>query len=116
MFFAGQIAGIEGYIGNIATGLLAGINAAGYLIDQKQVVFPITTMLGSLCHYISNSDPKHFQPMKANYGILPQLTTKVRGKLNRASAFSERSISDLRKCILENQHLFKKLNNKEISR
>ena len=70
LFLAGQITGVEGYAGNIATGLLAGINAAKFLKTEELLTLPATTMLGALCHYITNADAKHFQPMKANFGIL----------------------------------------------
>ena len=75
LFFAGQITGVEGYAGNIATGLLAGWNAARFLKGQTPIQFPRTTMLGALCHYITNANPADFQPMKANFGILPPLET-----------------------------------------
>lgn len=70
LFLAGQITGVEGYAGNIATGLLAGINAAKFLKTEELLTLPATTMLGALCNYITNADAKHFQPMKANFGIL----------------------------------------------
>ena len=95
LFFAGQITGVEGYIGNAATGLVAGINVARLLLNQKPIVFLPTTMLGALCHYITHADPKDFQPMKANFGILPPLDNAPRGKRERNQAFSRRALSDL---------------------
>ena len=95
LFFAGQITGVEGYVGNIATGLLAGINAARYLQKKELLVFPPTTMLGALCHYISNAAPEDFQPMKANFGIVPPLHEKVKGKRARAQQYSLRALEDL---------------------
>lgn len=95
LFFAGQITGVEGYLGNIATGLLAGVNAARWLAGEAMLELPLTTMLGSLCHYITHADPKDFQPMKANFGILPKLAdASIRGKRPRAQAFSKRAIED----------------------
>ena len=96
LFFAGQITGVEGYMGNIATGLLAGWNAARLLHDEELITLPRTTMLGALCHYVTHADLKDFQPMKANFGILPSLefTSKV-GKRQRGSAYAERAIADL---------------------
>ncbi len=91
LFFAGQITGIEGYIGNAASGLVAGVNAARFLRGEGPVEFPQTTMLGALCHYVTHADPKDFQPMKANYGILPPLANPPRGKRERAQAYSERA-------------------------
>lgn len=96
LFFAGQITGVEGYMGNIATGLLAGINAARVHHHERPIVLPQTTMLGALCHYVTHADLKDFQPMKANFGILPALeTTSKPGKRERASAHAERALADL---------------------
>lgn len=96
LFFAGQITGVEGYIGNVATGLLAGLNAARHLKDQKLIALPKTTMLGSLCHYITHADMKDFQPMKANFGIVPPLAERIKGKRQRAAAYARRAIEDLK--------------------
>jgi len=96
LFFAGQITGVEGYIGNAASGLVAGLNAARLLRNEPALAFPVTTMLGALCHYVTHADPKDFQPMKANYGILPPLANSPRGKRDRYRAFSQRAISELR--------------------
>lgn len=98
LFFAGQITGVEGYVGNIATGLLAGWNAARVLRGQLPVTLPETTMLGALCHYITHAAAADFQPMKANFGILPPLTDTGKGKRNkrqRAEAYAARSLADL---------------------
>ena len=95
LFFAGQITGVEGYVGNIATGLLAGINAARFLGGQQPVIPPHTTMLGALLHYISHAAPQDFQPMKANFGILPPLEEAVKGKRGRAEKHSQRALHDL---------------------
>src|SRR5438552_2363063 len=93
LFFAGQITGVEGYMGNIATGLLAGWNAARLLQGQTPLELPATTMLGALCHYVTHADLKDFQPMKANFGILPPLVDvppksdkRLRAGLNAARA------------------------------
>jgi methylenetetrahydrofolate--tRNA-(uracil-5-)-methyltransferase len=96
LFFAGQITGVEGYLGNIATGLLAGCNVARLLQSQSLLTLPVTTMLGALCHYITHADPADFQPMKANFGILPPLETdRHKGKRERAKAYVERARLDL---------------------
>lgn len=96
LFFAGQITGVEGYLGNIATGLLAGFNAFRFVEGKNLLVLPMTTLLGSLCHYISSSDPGRFQPMKANFGILPPLEDGVRrNRRQRASAYADRSSNAL---------------------
>jgi len=96
LFFAGQITGVEGYMGNIATGLLAGINAARLLAGQSLLTLPNETMLGALCHYITHADLKDFQPMKANFGILPPLDLEKRaGKRERGQLYAERAANVL---------------------
>jgi methylenetetrahydrofolate--tRNA-(uracil-5-)-methyltransferase len=100
LFFAGQIMGVEGYMGNIATGLLAGINAARLVHGEAPWQLPATTMLGALCHYVTHADLKDFQPMKANFGILAPLEPPTRGgKLERGKAYAERALSDLDACL-----------------
>lgn len=96
LFFAGQITGVEGYVGNIATGLLAGWNAANYLQDEPLIEMPAGTILGALCHYITHASAKDFQPMKANFGILPELEVNIQGKRQRAEAFALRSRRELK--------------------
>jgi methylenetetrahydrofolate--tRNA-(uracil-5-)-methyltransferase len=96
LFFAGQITGVEGYMGNIATGLLAGVNAARVLNGEEAIILPQTTMLGALCHYVTHADLKDFQPMKANFGILPPLEFGSKtGKRERGQAYAERALGDL---------------------
>jgi methylenetetrahydrofolate--tRNA-(uracil-5-)-methyltransferase len=95
LLFAGQITGAEGYMGNIATGLLAGINAAHFLNGREPVELPQTTMLGALCHYVTHASMDDFQPMKANFGILPEPDPGLRGKRARAAWHVERSLQDL---------------------
>jgi methylenetetrahydrofolate--tRNA-(uracil-5-)-methyltransferase len=96
LFFAGQITGVEGYMGNIATGLLAGINAARLRRQEELLTLPATSMLGALCHYVTHADLKDFQPMKANFGILPPLDTNSKiGKRERGKAYAERALADL---------------------
>lgn len=99
LFFAGQITGVEGYVGNIATGLLAGWNITRLLQGSDPFVLPSTTMLGALIVYITEASAKDFQPMKSNFGILPPLEgTEYRGRRNkqlRAKAYASRSLSDL---------------------
>jgi len=97
LFFAGQITGVEGYVGNIGTGLLAGWNAARLLDGREALTLPPTTMLGALCHYITHASPADFQPMKANFGILPPLDGQDdnRSKRQRAEARVSRALADL---------------------
>jgi methylenetetrahydrofolate--tRNA-(uracil-5-)-methyltransferase len=100
LFFAGQITGVEGYMGNIATGLLAGWNAARVLQGQTPVELPRTTMLGALCHYVTHADLKDFQPMKSNFGILPPLADLPRGKRERGAAYAARAAQDLEQFLV----------------
>ncbi|HTP02379.1 MAG TPA: methylenetetrahydrofolate--tRNA-(uracil(54)-C(5))-methyltransferase (FADH(2)-oxidizing) TrmFO [Anaerolineales bacterium] len=104
LFFAGQITGIEGYVGNIASGLLAGINAAHLNNGMPLVTLPATTMLGALCDYITHAELRTFQPMKANFGILPALESPVpHGKRERAQAFAKRALVDLDRYLQQAQ-------------
>jgi methylenetetrahydrofolate--tRNA-(uracil-5-)-methyltransferase len=103
IWFAGQITGVEGYIGNAATGLVAGLNAARSLRGQEPVTFPPETMLGALCHYVTQADPAEFQPMKANFGLLPPLETAIRAKRERYAVFSRRALATLEKFIEEQE-------------
>ncbi len=96
LLFAGQITGVEGYVGNFATGLLAGWNATRLIQGQQPLQLPQTTMLGALCHYVTHASPADFQPMKANFGIVPPLEDGMRrNKRQRAAAYTERALSDL---------------------
>jgi len=99
LFFAGQITGTEGYVGSAASGLVAGINAARRLQGQVPLHFPGTTMLGALCHYVSSADPDSFQPMKANFGLLPPLQPRVRNKRARYQAYARRALADMERFI-----------------
>lgn len=104
LFFAGQVTGVEGYMGNIATGLLAGINAARLHKNQEPIILPETTMLGSLCHYVTHAELRDFQPMKANFGILPSLANMDHfGKRERAKAYADRAITDLENFLNQNE-------------
>jgi len=95
LFFAGQITGVEGYVGNIGTGLLAGINAARLVAGCEPWVLPRETMLGALCYYVTHAEPGEFQPMKANFGILPSLDAPPRSKRDRQRAYAERAAAAL---------------------
>jgi len=96
LFFAGQIVGAEGYVGNAATGLVAGINAARLLLNDYPVIFPTKTMIGSLCHYVTHAEAKNFQPMKPNFGLLPQPEERMQ-KADRYRYYRDRSLKQLRR-------------------
>lgn len=96
VFVAGQLCGIEGYMGNIASGLLAGMNAASCLKGEPCLELPEETMTASLIRAIISADPESFQPIKANMGILPVLDEPVKSKKDRAHRLSERSLTALR--------------------
>ncbi|NWG17425.1 MAG: methylenetetrahydrofolate--tRNA-(uracil(54)-C(5))-methyltransferase (FADH(2)-oxidizing) TrmFO [Chloroflexi bacterium] len=100
LFFAGQITGVEGYAGNIATGIVAAINMARHLGGSPGWIVPPTTMIGALCHYITHAEPKHFQPMKANFGILPDLPVHIKNKRDRYRAYVERALADMRHALV----------------
>jgi methylenetetrahydrofolate--tRNA-(uracil-5-)-methyltransferase len=92
LFLAGQITGVEGYLGNIATGLLAGTNAVRVLRGEQPHKLPRQTMLGALCHYISHAEAGSFQPMKANFGLLPVPEgPRIHDRRARQRKYAERS-------------------------
>jgi methylenetetrahydrofolate--tRNA-(uracil-5-)-methyltransferase len=95
LFFAGQITGSEGYVGSTAGGLLAGVNMARLLSGLDPVAAPRTTMLGAIFHYITHAEPKDFQPMKGNFGLLPPLQPRVRNKRARYQAYASRALAAL---------------------
>jgi methylenetetrahydrofolate--tRNA-(uracil-5-)-methyltransferase len=99
LFFAGQITGTEGYVGSVASGFVAGLNAARLGSGLDPVSFPSTTMIGALCNYVSNAEPDGFQPMKANFGLFPTLDPPVRKKRERYAAYARRGLADLQRFI-----------------
>ncbi len=102
VFFAGQLAGVEGYMGNIGTGLIAGLNAASWIqgIDFPEI--PSETMIGSMLYYLSHANKESFQPVKANFGIMPPLKEPARSKQERAKQYASRSLSALQQCRMTN--------------
>ena len=100
LYFGGQITGVEGYVGNVATGLVAAINLARHLEGKSAYILPQTTMIGALCHYITHAEPKHFQPMKANFGIMPELDNPIKNKRDRYIAYAERANNTIRDSLI----------------
>ncbi len=94
LFFAGQMTGVEGYIESAATGLLAGINAAKLLAGDSTVTPPATTALGALLRYITDPERKRFQPMNVNFGLIPPLNVRLRGKAKK-EMMSRRALADM---------------------
>ena len=92
VLFAGQITGVEGYTESSATGLLAGMNLARMLNGDEPVIPPATTMLGALYRYMREADPRHFQPMNANFGLVDELHERIRDKRKKREALAERSL------------------------
>lgn len=102
IFFAGQITGVEGYMESASSGILAGINACRVLKNEETLVLPKDTMIGALAGYISDSTVEKFQPMGANFGVLPSLEDRPRDKQERAAAYAKRALNSLDKFISDN--------------
>jgi methylenetetrahydrofolate--tRNA-(uracil-5-)-methyltransferase len=100
LFFAGQLTGVEGYTESLATGLVAGINLARRLVGQEAVLPPATTMLGALYRYLREADPRHFQPMNANFGLVDPLPGKVKKK-EKKDLMAERALAEMERWMAE---------------
>lgn len=94
IYFAGQITGVEGYVESIASGLVAGLNAVAKFNNTEKITFPNETVIGALSSYISTENTK-FQPMNANFGILPPLEEKIKDKIQRYTKMAERALKSL---------------------
>ena len=103
IYFAGQITGVEGYVESIASGLISGINVANRILGKEKLVLPVDTMIGALTNYISTENDK-FQPMNANFGILPELPIRIKDKRERYKALAENSIKKMNE-ILNNTNI-----------
>ena len=95
IYFAGQITGVEGYVESISSGFVAGINAVQRFFNKEKIVYPNETVIGALASYIS-SEKENFQPMNANFGILPELPEKIRDKKERYKKLAERSLNKIK--------------------
>ena len=98
VFFAGQITGVEGYVESVASGLIAGLNAVQSLLDREYLIFPLETVMGAITAYISSGSLGQFQPMNANFGILPGAGGKMR-KEERNKFFAKRSLEKVTELI-----------------
>ena len=96
VFLAGQLTGVEGYTESTASGLIAGINLSRALSGIEPVLPPPTTMLGALYRYLREADPKHFQPMNANFGLVDELPENIRDKRVKRETLADRALSDMR--------------------
>lgn len=102
VFFAGQLSGVEGYMESAASGILAAINALAYISEMQPLILPKTTMIGGILGYITDPEnAKKFQPMGANFGILPPLETRIRDKKERYLRLSQRGLADFEKQLAE---------------
>ena len=94
-YIAGQLSGVEGYMESAMSGMIAGLSMAARLRGKSFPALPATTIMGALSNYISTEN-KDFQPMNANFGILPSLEGRIRDKLARKAAYAERAIKDMK--------------------
>ena len=94
LIFAGQLTGVEGYTESAASGILAGINLGRSLSDQEPLIPPPTTVLGGLFRYLRDADPKHFQPMNSNWGLVDPLSQRIRSKRARRESLAQRANED----------------------
>ena len=95
IYFAGQITGVEGYVESISSGMLAALNACAKYKNEEKIIFPETTMMGALAQYISTENDK-FQPMNANFGIVPELGLRIKDKKVKYGKLADRAIEDLK--------------------
>lgn len=93
LYFAGQMTGVEGYVESASSGIVAGINAARYLLKKDPIDFPTATATGALAHYIADFNGKNFQPMNINFGIIDSLDERVKSKRDRYGLISQRALS-----------------------
>ena len=95
IYFAGQITGVEGYIESASSGFVSGLNLAMVLLGSDEIIFPDSTAIGALSHYVSNPGVKHFQPMNVNFGIMEPLGMKIRKKQEKNAKLSEKALKKI---------------------
>lgn len=95
LFFAGQMTGVEGYVESAASGLVAGINAARLLQNKELLVFPGDTMIGAMADYITSANPGNFQPINANFGLVPPFEERIKNKKERYEKYAERALTTI---------------------
>lgn len=99
-YFAGQMTGVEGYVESAASGLMVGIHVAKRVLEESEIEFPATTAHGALAHYISNETVENFQPMNVNFGLIPPLEQRIRGKKEKNLALANRALEALKGVML----------------
>lgn len=99
LFFAGQITGVEGYVESAAAGLVAGLNAARLVKNEELVVFPVETVIGSMVNYITTANDKNFQPMNANFGLLPPIEPHIKNKKERYEQLASRALVSIQNFV-----------------
>ncbi len=99
LFFAGQITGVEGYVESAAAGLVAGLNAARLVQGKELLVFPQETILGSMASYITTASQKNFQPMNANFGLLPPIEPRIKNKKERYEQLATRALDTIQNFV-----------------
>ncbi|OIJ09894.1 methylenetetrahydrofolate--tRNA-(uracil(54)-C(5))-methyltransferase (FADH(2)-oxidizing) TrmFO [Anaerobacillus arseniciselenatis] len=99
LFFAGQITGVEGYVESAAAGLVAGLNAARLVQGKELLVFPEETILGSMASYITTANQKNFQPMNANFGLLPPIEPRIKNKKERYEQLATRALDTIQNFV-----------------
>lgn len=104
VFFAGQITGVEGYMESAASGIMAGKNAVRLAQNEKPLVLLQTTMIGALAGYISDESVADFQPMGANFGVLPPIEPKIRDKKERYAALAQRSLAEIERILSDEDY------------